>query len=134
MKDFGTKHHENCPNNLQIYHLDVKISQTNLNVTRKGVENLVVLVYLGWNLAMTKGGTNKKQSKGQRRDELERKRDDRVRRNALKKERKIKEYREDDQDFASFSNQLEALGLKIKDIPGDGLVLDYKIKIWILKL
>lgn len=69
---------------------------------------------------MTKGGTNKKQSKGQRRDELERKRDDRVRRNALKKERKIKEYLEDDQDFASFSNQLESLGLKIKDIPGDG--------------
>lgn len=69
---------------------------------------------------MTKGGANKKQTKGQRRDELERKRDDRVRRNALKKERKIKEYLEDDQDFASFSNQLEALGLKIKDIPGDG--------------
>ncbi|XP_020608262.1 OTU domain-containing protein 3-like isoform X2 [Orbicella faveolata] len=69
---------------------------------------------------MTKGGANKKQTKGQRRDELERKRDDRVRRNALKKERKMKEYLEDDQDFASFSNQLEALGLKIKDIPGDG--------------
>ena len=28
MKDFGTKHRENCSNNLQIYHLDVKISQT----------------------------------------------------------------------------------------------------------
>ncbi|KAL9970664.1 hypothetical protein ACROYT_G023074 [Oculina patagonica] len=69
---------------------------------------------------MTKGGTNKKQSKGQRREELERKRDDRVRRNALKKERNIKEYLEDDQDFASFSNQLEILGLKIKDIQGDG--------------
>ena len=47
MKDFGTKHHENRPNNLQIYLLDVKITQTKLNVTCKGVENLVVSVYLG---------------------------------------------------------------------------------------
>lgn len=71
---------------------------------------------------MTKNGANKKQTKGQRRDELERKRDDRVRRNALKKERNAKEYLEEDENFVSFSNQLEALGLKIKDIPGDGLV------------
>ena len=69
---------------------------------------------------MTKGGPSKKQTKGQRRDDLERKRDDRVRRNALKKERKIKEYLADDEDFVSFSNQLAALSLKIKDIPGDG--------------
>ena len=69
---------------------------------------------------MTKNGANKKQTKGQRREELERKRDDRVRRNALKKERKAKEYLEEDENFVSFSNQLEALGLKIKDIPGDG--------------
>ncbi|PFX29923.1 OTU domain-containing protein 3 [Stylophora pistillata] len=69
---------------------------------------------------MTKGGANKKQTKGQRRDDVERKRDDRVRRNALKKERKIKEYLADDEDFVSFSNQLAALSLKIKDIPGDG--------------
>ena len=71
---------------------------------------------------MTKNGANKKQTKGQRREELERKRDDRVRRNALKKERKAKEYLEEDENFVSFSNQLEALGLKIKDIPGDGWV------------
>lgn len=69
---------------------------------------------------MTKGGASKKQTKGQRRDDLERKRDDRVRKNALKKERKIKEYLADDEDFVSFSNQLAALSLKIKDIPGDG--------------
>ena len=69
---------------------------------------------------MTKGVVSKKQTKGQRRDDLERKRDDRVRRNALKKERKIKEYLADDEDFVSFSNQLAALSLKIKDIPGDG--------------
>ena len=71
---------------------------------------------------MTKNGANKKQTKGQRREELERKRDDRVRRNALKKERQAKAYLEEDENFVSFSNQLEALGLKIKDIPGDGLV------------
>ena len=71
-------------------------------------------------LVMTRNGANKKQTKGQRREELERKRDDRVRRNALKKERKAKEYLEEDQNFSSFSNQLEVLGLKIKDIPGDG--------------
>lgn len=69
---------------------------------------------------MAKGVASKKQTKGQRRDDLERKRDDRVRRNALKKERKIKEYLADDEDFVSFSNQLAALSLKIKDIPGDG--------------
>lgn len=69
---------------------------------------------------MTRNGENKKQTKGQRRDELERKRDDRVRRNALKKERNMKEYLEEDENFVSFSNQLEAIGLKIKDIPGDG--------------
>ena len=69
---------------------------------------------------MTKNGGNRKQTKSQRREDLERKRDDRVRRNALKKERKAKEYLEEDENFASFSNQLEALGLKIKDIPGDG--------------
>lgn len=69
---------------------------------------------------MTKGVASKKQTKGQRRDDLERKRDDRVRRDALKKERKIKEYLADDEDFVSFSNQLAALSLKIKDIPGDG--------------
>ncbi|EDO34374.1 predicted protein, partial [Nematostella vectensis] len=59
-------------------------------------------------------------SKGQRRDELERKRDERVRRNALKKEKQIKEYLNNDENFASFKNQLECIGYKIKDIMGDG--------------
>ena len=71
---------------------------------------------------MTRNSGNKKQTKGQRREELERKRDNRARRNALKKERKAKEYLENDENFVSFSNQLEALSLKIKDIPGDGWV------------
>ncbi|XP_031554408.1 OTU domain-containing protein 3-like [Actinia tenebrosa] len=67
---------------------------------------------------MAKGNTVKK--KGQKRDELERKRDERCRRKALKKERNIKEYLENDENFVSFKNQLEAVGLKIKDILGDG--------------
>ena len=64
---------------------------------------------------MAKG---KKTSKGQRRDDVERKRDERCRRNALRKERENKD--ELDENFTSFSNQLEAQGLKIKDIIGDG--------------
>lgn len=67
---------------------------------------------------MAKG--NKKPTRTERKEGLERKRDERCRRNALKKERKIKEYLEHDENFVSFSNQLQALGLKIKDILGDG--------------
>jgi OTU domain-containing protein 3 len=67
---------------------------------------------------MAKGNTGK--GKAQRRDELERKRDERSRKKALKKERDIKEYLENDENFVSFKNQLEAIGLKIKDILGDG--------------
>ena len=67
---------------------------------------------------MAKG--NKKSTRTERKEGLERKRDERCRRNALKKERKIKEYLEHDENFVSFSNQLQALGLKIKDILGDG--------------
>ena len=67
---------------------------------------------------MAKG--NKKLTKSERKEEVERKRDERCRRNALRKERKIKEYLEHDENFVSFSNQLQALGLKIKDVLGDG--------------
>ena len=68
---------------------------------------------------MAKG---KKTSKGQRRDDVERKRDERCRRNALRKERKNKDDLELDENFTSFSNQLEAQGLKIRYIIGDGWV------------
>lgn len=63
--------------------------------------------------------------------QLERKRDERARRNALRKEREAKEYLENDENFVSFSNQLQALGYKMKDIKGDGLdsKLGYKMVI-----
>ncbi|KAK3743409.1 hypothetical protein QZH41_011542, partial [Actinostola sp. cb2023] len=67
---------------------------------------------------MAKGNSGK--GKGQKREDLERKRDERSRRRDLKKGREIKEYLENDENFASFKNQLEAIGLKIKDILGDG--------------
>jgi hypothetical protein len=72
---------------------------------------------------MTKGnkGKNKANSNAKSKDHIERKRDERARRNALRKEREAKEYLENDGNFVSFSNQLEALGYKIKDIKGDGL-------------
>lgn len=72
---------------------------------------------------MTKGnrGKNRASSGGKTKDQVERKRDERARRNALKKEREAKEYLENDENFVSFSNQLQALGYKIKDIKGDGL-------------
>ena len=71
---------------------------------------------------MAKGRKHGSKPRSQRKDDIERKRDERARRNALKKERESKEYYafEDDENFVSFRNQLEALGLKIKDIPGDG--------------
>ena len=67
---------------------------------------------------MAKGNSAK--SKGQKKEDLERKRDERARRRVVKKEREIKEYLENDENFVSFKNQLEAIGLKIKDILGDG--------------
>lgn len=72
---------------------------------------------------MTKGnkGKNRANSGGKTKDQVERKRDERARRNALRKEREAKEYLENDENFVSFSNQLQALGYKIKDIKGDGL-------------
>lgn len=69
---------------------------------------------------MTKGNKNKGRNAGNSRDEVERKRDNRARKSALKKEREAKEYLENDENFVSFSNQLQASGYKIKDIKGDG--------------
>ena len=72
---------------------------------------------------MTKGnkGKNPAHHGGKSKEQVERKRDERARRNALRKEREAKEYLENDENFVSFSNQLQALGYKIKDIKGDGL-------------
>ena len=67
-----------------------------------------------------KKGHNK--SRGERKDDLERKRDERAKRSALRREKQAKTYYslEDDEDYVSFSNQLQSVGLKIKEIPGDG--------------
>ena len=72
---------------------------------------------------MGKGGKKAQiKPRGERKDDLERKRDERARRSALRKERQAKTYYslEDDEDYASFCNQLQVVGLKIKEIPGDG--------------
>ena len=63
-----------------------------------------------------------KNSARQRQNEREQKRDERRVRRALNRERQLDDHYLDkgDVDFVSFKNQLEVLGLKIKDIPGDG--------------
>lgn len=74
-------------------------------------------------LGMAKGNKGKHRANlsAKSKDQIERKRDERARRNALRKEREAKEYLENDENFVSFSNQLQALGYKIKDMKGDGL-------------
>ena len=76
-------------------------------------------------VGMTKGnkGKSKAVSSAKHKEQQERKRDARARRNALKKEREAREYLENDENFVSFSNQLQAVGYKIKDIKADGLEL-----------
>ncbi|XP_028850439.1 OTU domain-containing protein 3 [Denticeps clupeoides] len=59
--------------------------------------------------------------RGNRKCDVERKRDERAARRALAKERKNRPPGEDEgEEFVSFSNQLQALGLKLREIPGDG--------------
>lgn len=53
--------------------------------------------------------------------ELERKRDERAARRAIAKDRKNRpQESEEGAEFVSFSNQLQALGLKLREVPGDG--------------
>ena len=62
-----------------------------------------------------------KSGKGQRKDALEKKRDERAVKRALQRERKLKGcLDEDEEDFVAFSNQLSVQGFRIKDVPGDG--------------
>lgn len=58
--------------------------------------------------------------KGNRKYELERKRDERAARRALAKDKKNRPPGDDGEEFVSFSNQLQALGLKLREVPGDG--------------
>ncbi|XP_053307618.1 OTU domain-containing protein 3 [Spea bombifrons] len=53
--------------------------------------------------------------------EVERKRDERAARRAIAKERKNRagEY-DDPEEFVSFANQLQVLGLRMREVPGDG--------------
>lgn len=53
--------------------------------------------------------------------ELERKRDEKAARRALAKERKNRSQGgSEDEEFVSFANQLLAMGLKLREVPGDG--------------
>ncbi|XP_056398040.1 OTU domain-containing protein 3 [Hyla sarda] len=53
--------------------------------------------------------------------ELERKRDERAARRALAKERRNRAGEEGDpQEFLGFANQLQVLGLRLREVPGDG--------------
>ncbi|XP_060930385.1 OTU domain-containing protein 3 [Limanda limanda] len=56
-----------------------------------------------------------------KKSELERKRDDRAARRAIVKDRKNRPQDGDEgAEFASFSIQLQTLGLKLREVPGDG--------------
>ncbi|KAG8431945.1 hypothetical protein GDO86_019053, partial [Hymenochirus boettgeri] len=56
-----------------------------------------------------------------RKAELERKRDERAARRALAKERKNRAGEvSDPEEFVSFTNQLQVLGLRLREVPGDG--------------
>lgn len=59
--------------------------------------------------------------RGNKRSEAERKRDERAARRAIAKDRKNRPQDADEgAEFVSFSNQLQALGLKLREVPGDG--------------
>ncbi|XP_071840986.1 OTU domain-containing protein 3-like isoform X2 [Apostichopus japonicus] len=72
------------------------------------------------NYLMARSNHGKKQGKSQQKDALERKRDERTVRSAYRKKKKEESYLAEDENFASFSNQLQIIGLKLRDIPGDG--------------
>lgn len=59
--------------------------------------------------------------RGNKKCDLERKRDERAARRALAKDRKNRPQGEDEgEEFLSFSKQLKALDLKLREVPGDG--------------
>lgn len=62
-----------------------------------------------------------KLSRSNKKNDLERKRDERAARRALAKARKNHPQDDDeDAEFLSFSTQLQAMGLKLREVPGDG--------------
>ncbi|XP_052340179.1 OTU domain-containing protein 3 [Oncorhynchus keta] len=70
---------------------------------------------------MSRKQTGKPVRGGNRKCDVERKRDERSARRAIAKDRKNRpQDRDDGEEFVSFSNQLHALGLKLREVPGDG--------------
>uniref|UniRef100_A0A8C7NQ27 ubiquitinyl hydrolase 1 n=1 Tax=Oncorhynchus mykiss TaxID=8022 RepID=A0A8C7NQ27_ONCMY len=70
---------------------------------------------------MSRKQTGKPLRGSNRKCDAERKRDDRVTRRAIAKDRKNRPQDGDEgEEFVSFSNQLQALGLKLREVPGDG--------------
>lgn len=62
-----------------------------------------------------------KSGRSNKKNDVERKRDERAARRAIAKDRKNRPQDGDDgAEFVSFSNQLQALGLKLREVPGDG--------------
>ncbi|CAL8363849.1 unnamed protein product [Lota lota] len=62
-----------------------------------------------------------KPARGNKKSDVERKRDERAARRAIAKDRKNRSQDADDgEEFVSFSNQLQSLGLRLREIPGDG--------------
>ncbi len=66
------------------------------------------------------GSKGKQQSKTERLEAQERKRDERAMKNAYRKKKKDESYLADDENFAGFTTQLQTMGLELRDIPGDG--------------
>lgn len=64
-----------------------------------------------------------KSVRSNKKGEQERKRDERAARRAIANDRKNRPQDGDEgAEFVSFSNQLQALGLKLREVPGDGFV------------
>ena len=64
----------------------------------------------------------KKKGNGHNQANSSGKKKDRAVKRALRRERKLKASRQKltDEEFVSFDNQLQAQGLTLKDVPGDG--------------
>lgn len=81
--------------------------------------------YICWPKEATVADMSRKQMqktvRSNKKGEHERKRDERAARRAIAKDRKNRPQDGDEgAEFVSFSNQLQALGLKLREVPGDG--------------
>ncbi|KAJ8319790.1 hypothetical protein KUTeg_001377 [Tegillarca granosa] len=71
-------------------------------------------------LKTEQGQRNMTRTPNNRQDAVSRKKEERAKRDAYRRERKIESYLADDENFPSFSAQLAKIGLQLRDIPGDG--------------